>query len=111
MKEKILLVFCTVASENDAKHISHVLLVKKLAACCTFIPGATSLYNWQGREEESREILLLIKTTQKKYNQLEKEIQMLHSYEVPEIIAVNIEAASPAYVDWLIENVNNGKDK
>jgi periplasmic divalent cation tolerance protein len=105
MKEKILLIFCTVASDNDARHIAQALLSKKLAACCTFMPAVTSLYHWQGRVEESQETLLLIKTTQKKYNQLEKEIQMLHTYEVPEIIAVNIEEASPAYVDWLIENV------
>jgi periplasmic divalent cation tolerance protein len=107
MKEKILLVFCTVANDNDAKSMSHLLLTKKLAACCTFIPGLTSLYHWQGKIEESQETLLLIKTTQKKYSRLEKEIKMLHSYEVPEIIAVNIETASAAYVDWLLENIGD----
>ena len=106
MKEKILLIFCTVATEADARLMAQRILTKKLAACCTFMPVVTSLYHWQGRVEESQETLLLIKTTQKKYNQLEKEIQMLHTYEVPEIIAVNIEEASPAYVDWLIENVD-----
>jgi periplasmic divalent cation tolerance protein len=106
MREKILLVYCTVGSENDARHISQILLTKKLAACCTFIPAVTSLFHWQGRVEESHESLLLIKTTGKKYNQLEKEIQMLHTYEVPEIIAVNIEEASPAYVDWLIDSID-----
>jgi len=105
MKEKILLVFCTVNNESEAKHISHTIITKKLAACCTFIPGAISLYRWHSKVEESREILLLIKTSQKNYDQLEKEIKMLHSYEVPEIIAVNIEAASAAYVDWLLETM------
>jgi len=106
MKEKILLIYCTVAGETEAQHISRVLLAKKLAACCTIIPAVTSIFHWQGRVEEAQETLLLIKTSQKKYNQLEKEIQMLHTYEVPEIIAVNIEEASPAYVDWLIDSVD-----
>jgi periplasmic divalent cation tolerance protein len=106
MREKILLVLCTVAGEKDALHIARVLLEKKLAACCTLVPGATSLYHWQGRVEESRETVLLIKTSQKKYEQLEKEIQMLHTYEVPEIIAVNIEEGSQAYIDWLLEQVD-----
>ena len=107
MKEKILLVFCTVADEKDAHRIARVLVEKKLAACCTFIPGATSIYHWQGRVEEARETMLLIKTTQRKYDQLEKEIKMLHTYQVPEIIAVNIEMGSPAYLDWLIESVDS----
>jgi periplasmic divalent cation tolerance protein len=106
MREKIFLVFCTTADDKDARRIAHVLVEKKLAACCTFIPGATSIYHWQGKVEVSSETLLLIKTTQRKYDQLEKEIKMLHTYQVPEIIAVNIETGSNAYLDWLIESMD-----
>ena len=55
--------------------------------------------------EEADEFLLLIKTTQKNYDQLEKEIKMIHSYSVPEIIATKIESGSTAYIDWIVESV------
>jgi periplasmic divalent cation tolerance protein len=105
MKENVLLVFCTSPDFNEAKSISHILVEKKLAACCNIIPNVSSIYQWQGKIEESQEALMLIKTTQKKYDQLEKEIKMMHSYSVPEIIAANIETGSRAYIDWIMESI------
>jgi len=104
MKENVLLVLCTSPDLNEAKNISRKLVEKKLAACCNILPKVLSIYHWQGKIEESQEILILIKTTQKKYDQLEKEIKMMHSYSVPEIIATQIETGSRAYIDWIVES-------
>ena len=106
MKESILLVYCTVANQDEAKSIATTLIEKKLAACCNIIPSIHSIYSWKGEIEESEESLMMIKTTQKKYEQLEKEIKMIHSYSVPEIIATKLETGSSAYIDWIIESVD-----
>ncbi|MCK4754272.1 MAG: divalent-cation tolerance protein CutA [Calditrichia bacterium] len=103
MKESILLVYCTVSGQDEAKKIAHTLVEKNLAACCNIFPTVNSIYCWKGGVEEANESLMLIKTTQKKYEQLEKEIKMIHSYSVPEIIATKLETGSSAYVDWIIE--------
>ena len=106
MKESILLVYCTVANQDEAKSIANTLIEKNLAACCNIIPSIHSIYYWKGEVEESEESLMMIKTTQKKYDQLEKEIKMIHSYSVPEIIATKLETGSNAYIDWIIECVD-----
>lgn len=106
MKESILLVYCTVSSKEESRSISRKLIEKKLAACCTIIPSVNSIYCWKDGIEESDESLMLIKTTQRKYEQLEKEIKMIHSYSVPEIIATKLETGSSAYIDWIIDCVD-----
>jgi periplasmic divalent cation tolerance protein len=105
MRESIFLVYCTVANKEEARLIARILIEKKLAACCNIVPAINSIYCWKGEIEESDESLMLIKTTQKKYEQLEKEIKMVHSYSVPEIIATRLETGSSAYIDWIIECV------
>ena len=103
MKESVLLVYCTVANHEEAKIIARTLIEKKIAACCNIMPSINSIYSWKGGVEDSDESMMLIKTTQKKYEQLEKEIKMIHSYSVPEIIATKLETGSSAYIDWIIE--------
>jgi periplasmic divalent cation tolerance protein len=106
MKESIYLVYCTVSKHEEAKSIAHAILKKKLAACCNIVHSVSSIYCWKGEIEESDESLMIIKTTQKKYEQLEKEIKMIHSYAVPEIIATKLQTGSSAYIDWIIECVD-----
>ena len=79
MKETILLVYCTTSGIEESKRIAQTVIEKKLAACCNILPRAISIYNWQGETEEIEESLIMIKTTQKKYEQLEKEIKMIHN--------------------------------
>lgn len=106
MQESIYLVYCTVSNLDEARSIALAILEKKLAACCNIVPAVSSIYCWKGEIDESDESLMIIKTTQKKYEQLEKEIKMIHSYAVPEIIATKLETGSSAYVDWIIESVD-----
>ena len=86
--------------------IARILVEKKMAACCTLVPDVTSVYQWENNIEESNEVLLLIKSSSRLYEHLEKEIKMMHSYSVPEIIATNITQASSAYSDWVKQSVN-----
>jgi len=103
MNDSILLVYCTAPNLTEAKMIARTIVEKHLAACCNIIPAIASIYCWEGKVKEAGEALLLIKTTPKMYEQLEKEIKMIHSYSVPEIIAKQIDQGSTAYFDWIFE--------
>ena len=109
MKEMFIIVFCTVSTLEEAKKISYRLIEKQLAACCSISANFTSIYQWQNKIEESNEVLIIIKTSKKNYENLEKEIKMLHSYTVPEIIAVKIDNGSRAYLDWIKESTETYK--
>ena len=111
MKESPLLVLCTCATSEEARMIAGELVKKKLAACVNIIKGVESVYHWKGTIENSQEILLLIKSIAKNYMQVEKEIQMLHSYSVPEIISFDISHGSSAYLDWIVENTHQQEIK
>jgi periplasmic divalent cation tolerance protein len=79
-------------------------VIKKLAACANILPSVQSIYRWKGKVETAREVLLLIKTTAARLPQLEKEVKRLHSYEVPEFIALSISAGSSDYLNWIQQN-------
>ena len=75
------------------------------AACVNIVPGIRSVYVWEGKECNEQECLLLIKSTSEKFEAVRARIRQLHSYKVPEIIAVPISAGDPAYLAWLREAV------
>lgn len=101
---RIILVTC--GSPKEAQKIAASVVTKKLAACVNILPGRIqSIYRWKGKVEFAREVLLLIKTTIKRSAELEKEVKRLHSYDVPECIALSIAAGSRDYLAWLAENV------
>ena len=96
-----LLVYCTCPDHDSALRIAQALVDRQLAACVNLVPGLTSVYRWQGQRETAQEVLLLIKTRQAVYPELEAALLALHPYELPEIIAVPIEAGLPAYLSWI----------
>jgi periplasmic divalent cation tolerance protein len=99
------LVLVTCANHLQAKLIARSVVERRLAACVNILRSPMeSHYRWQGKVEKARELLLLIKTTSRKLGGLEREVKRLHSYEVPEFIALPIVAGSKAYLDWLDEN-------
>jgi len=105
---RIVLVTC--GSIVEARRIASKVVRKRLAACATVILGPVqSIYRWKGKVQASREQLLLIKTVEKQLPALEAEIKRLHSYDVPEIIAVPILWGSSDYLKWLEENSTNAK--
>jgi periplasmic divalent cation tolerance protein len=100
MTDKIV-VFNTCSSEEEAREVARHLLEAHLAACVTVVPGALSLYHWQGKIEESSEWLLVIKSSRDKFAELTAELEKVHSYHVPEVIAVPIVETSANYLEWL----------
>lgn len=96
-----LIVSTTVATKEDALSISKAVLEPRLAACVQVVGPVTSSYWWQGKLEQSEEWLCLIKTSMAHYPEMEQAVRGAHKYENPELIAVSIEAGSPAYLQWL----------
>jgi len=96
-----IVVFVTCA-RKEADSIARILIDKKLAACVNLFP-VVSHYYWQGKARREDEILLIIKTRRALYQKLESEVKQAHSYEVPEIIAVNAEAVEANYMKWLLD--------
>jgi periplasmic divalent cation tolerance protein len=103
-----LLVLTTVARAEDAEKIAEALVEKRLAACVNVLPGVRSIYRWKGAVERDEERLLVVKTRADRFDALREAILSLHPYEVPEVVAVPIEAGSPAYLRWLDESVGEG---
>src|SRR5689334_10094831 len=98
-----IVVFMTAANGEEATRLAEMLVGAHLAACVQILPEMESVYRWQGKIERQSEILLLAKTTREKFDNLEREVRALHSYDTPEIIAVPIVMGSAPYLQWLIE--------
>jgi periplasmic divalent cation tolerance protein len=105
MTDKFL-VLTTAGSEAAAKTIARALVEKKLAACVNIVPRVQSVYRWEGKVEESEEWLLIVKTGHRHLEEARGLIRGLHSYALPEFIAVAIEAASEAYLRWMDESIS-----
>ena len=99
------IVLSTVGSEEEARKIAHHLVEQQLAACVNIVPKIESVYRWQGKVESNREYLLLIKTSSEKFPQVRDAMRELHSYELPECIALAVEDGSPEYLQWLEESL------
>ena len=98
---RIVLVTC--GSLAEGRKIARAVVTKRLAACVNVVSAPVeSIYRWKGKVESAKEFLLVIKTTARQLNGLEKEIARMHSYEVPEFLAIEVGSGSKKYVDWLI---------
>ena len=99
----VLIVFSTFPNEASAREAASKLIEDGVAACVGILPGMTSVYRWQGKTEESNEVLLMIKTSLEAYPRLESSLKGCHPYELPEILAVRAEAGLPGYLEWVEE--------
>ena len=96
-----IVVLVTASSREEADKIAQGLLEEKLAACVNIVEGLESRFWWQGKIDSAKELLLIIKTRKTLFNKLAKKVRSLHSYTVPEIIAIPIISGSKAYLDWI----------
>lgn len=100
MEEKIL-VMITAGSEEEGANIAKALLEARLIACANLIGGVRSLYRWEGKVCDDPEILLLCKTVRHHFSQLSEKVKSIHSYDVPEIIALPLVEGWPPYLEWV----------
>jgi len=107
MPSSTLITLCTCPNQAIAEEIASSLIEQEIAACINIIPTVTSLYKWQGKLEKDNEALMLIKTDQSRYRDLEQAIISIHPYELPEIIAVPVEQGLAGYLNWVAQCTKN----
>ena len=103
MEHKEIVVYITASNEDEAARIAKALVEARLAGCVNIIRNIRSIYNWQGRIEDEPEVLMVVKTQKSLFEELSKKVRELHSYSVPEIIALPIVEGSQDYIRWLKE--------
>jgi periplasmic divalent cation tolerance protein len=96
----------TVGSAEDAERIARALVERRLAACVNVVPGVVSVYRWKGGVDRDEERLLVIKTRADRLEALREALVALHPYELPELVAMPIQAGHAPYLAWLDESVS-----
>lgn len=102
---RVLVVLTTVGNEDDAARLATALVERRLVACVNVLSGVRSIYRWQGALQDDRELLLLLKTTAARLDEVTAALGALHPYEVPEIVALEAASVAPAYAAWLRDAV------
>jgi len=106
MTDKIV-VLSTCASADEARRIAGELIAQRLAACVNLLPPVRSVYHWKGAIEEGEETLMIIKSARPLFDQLKAAIARLHSYEVPEIIAIPVVDGATSYLAWMDKELSH----
>lgn len=96
----LIAVVTTCATRDEALRIAHALVERRLAACVQ-LSAIDSVYRWQGEVQQEPEVRLVVKTVDSRYDEVERAIRGLHPYTLPQIVAVALDRALPAYADWV----------
>ncbi|HTR62900.1 MAG TPA: divalent-cation tolerance protein CutA [Candidatus Binataceae bacterium] len=105
------LVLITCSNEEQGASIARTLLDERLAACVNIVDQVRSIYRWQGKIEDDRETLLLVKTGRALLPKVERRVRELHTYDVPEIMALSFDSGSQRYLEWLLGAVSQSRRK
>lgn len=100
-----IVVFVTAKDEQEAGKIAEGLVQKKLIACANIVSGIKSVFWWEGKVDRAQECLLILKSQRKLFPKIAEAVRTLHSYDVPEIIALPIVEGSKPYLDWMEESL------
>lgn len=103
----IVVIYCTVPDKKIAKNITKVLMKHKLAACVSMVENVRSVFSWDGEVCEEKEVLMMIKTRRANYGKIKLVIEEMHSYTVPEIIALPVVDCSEDYLKWLVKETGS----
>ncbi|MFN3395346.1 MAG: divalent-cation tolerance protein CutA [Thermodesulfovibrionales bacterium] len=98
-----IVVYITAPNEEEAAKIARTIVEERLAGCVNIVKGIRSIYSWQGKIEDESEVLMVVKTRKELFESLSKRVKELHSYTVPEIIALPIIEGFDDYLNWLKE--------
>ncbi len=105
-----IVVFVTASSESEATKIARHLVDYKLVACVNILPGVRSVFRWEGKVTEEQEFLLIAKTVNQVFDQVVLAVKSLHSYSIPEIIALPIQQGLPEYLSWIGEVTSGARE-
>jgi periplasmic divalent cation tolerance protein len=108
MAAQALVVLTTLGSEEEARQLVRGLVESRLVACGTLVPGATSVYRWEGALVEEREVLVLLKTDAARWGELVAAVNARHPYQVPEFLALPVERGLERYLSWMASEVGGG---
>jgi len=108
MSTGCLVVLITVCDQEEGRKIADALVGRRKAACVNMVPQVRSLFRWEGKTEDEEESLLIVKTRAELFPELEALVKEIHSYEVPEIIALPIVQGNEAYLKWIGEETGAG---
>eukprot|EP00598_Pedospumella_elongata_P005200 CAMPEP_0184976810 /NCGR_PEP_ID=MMETSP1098-20130426/7700_1 /TAXON_ID=89044 /ORGANISM="Spumella elongata, Strain CCAP 955/1" /LENGTH=419 /DNA_ID=CAMNT_0027499747 /DNA_START=143 /DNA_END=1402 /DNA_ORIENTATION=+ len=103
-QKPVSVVYVTASSAEEARRLANALVQQKLVACVNIIPGVESIYEWQGKLESSQEVMLMIKTRRSLVPAVAAMVKQLHSYDLPEVLALDATGGSEAYLDWVRAN-------
>lgn len=106
----VLIVFCTASGEKEAQAIAQALVQREEAACVNTIPMTRSVYRWKGKIWNETEQLLIIKTTEPLFEDVKRTVKELHSYELPEILAIPVADGEANALAWIGSSVRHGRD-
>ncbi len=98
-----VVVFCTAKDGEEAELIGSTVVDERLAACCNILGGVKSIYRWEGKIMKEPEVLCILKTRRDLFDALASRIKELHSYEVPEVVSVDIASGLKSYLGWIDE--------
>ena len=101
-----LVVISTAPRAEDAEFIARELVERRLAACVNVLPPMTSIYRWRGEVERAEEVLMVVKTTEDRFEAVRDALVKGHSYDVPEVLALEVKAGHAPYLAWLDESVS-----
>eukprot|EP00053_Salpingoeca_punica_P001148 m.32188 g.32188 ORF g.32188 m.32188 type:complete len:159 (-) comp10851_c0_seq1:263-739(-) len=110
MASQYVVLYVTAPSEDSAKIIARKLVETRLAACVNTIPNITSTYTWEGKVSVDKEVLLMVKSKASLVPEIAATVKAVHSYQVPEVIAVPILGGLDSYLNWIEENTKDGED-
>jgi len=99
--EQVLVILVTVVNQQDAIRIGEAMVNARLAACANIVSRVQSIYRWKGKVVKAKEALLILKSTKSRYRALEKAIKTMHTYEIPEIIALPVKDGHDRYIGWV----------
>ena len=97
----VYLVYMTAGSGEEARKIAGELVASRLAACANIIDGMRSVYRWEGRIQEDREVVLIAKTTEERLAALTDTVRRLHSYDCPCVVAIPVSGGNTAFLEWV----------
>jgi periplasmic divalent cation tolerance protein len=103
-----IVLLSTAGSNEEATRLARALVEERLAACVNVVAGVRSVYRWQGALHEDAEVLLVIKSTAERYDALASRLRVLHTYETPELLRLEVKGGDARYLEWLVGQVSAG---